>query len=46
MNPAVGRDSSMRRHLRELELYGFTLVHNTLLQPLPGTIRAAFDAAM
>jgi ectoine hydroxylase-related dioxygenase (phytanoyl-CoA dioxygenase family) len=36
----------MERHLRELELYGFTLVRDALPQPLLGTIQAAFDAAV
>ncbi len=36
----------MERHLRELELYGFTLVRNALPQPLLGTVQKAFDAAV
>ena len=36
----------MERHLRELELYGFTLVRDALPQPLLGEIQAAFDAAV
>ena len=43
---AAGLRVSMDRHLRDLELYGFTLVRNALPQPLLGTIQAAFDAAV